>query len=268
MGVEEPLTVVTARVTATESQWAKDLGSGNASAGIRRAIRAAHELQKTGTTAQPDARLSQLLEQALKLAHGLEAAAAADVTSTPSGAGWMPKPTGDLILEFHRLMPGVALAMPQGLMVWGKGESGSGASLSVDVAGDLLALSDLACDADAEVVLDGVGGVAALIDVLSQAHHLARLAVAKGRPVSSAMAECPALKLRVRPADAEGLAVIELAGATIRLPGLAFLQLWSESTSLLARLVAQSAEQRHSLEQLVSPQRTPAVAWERSHGDS
>jgi len=83
MGTEEPLTVVTARVTATESQWAKDLGSGNASAGIRRAIRAAHQLHETGTKAQPDARLSQLLEHALKQAHNLEAAAAADVTSTP-----------------------------------------------------------------------------------------------------------------------------------------------------------------------------------------
>lgn len=265
MGVDEPLTVVTARVTATEAQWAKELGSNNASAGIRRAIRAAYELQKTGATAQPDARLSQLLEQALKLAHGLEAAAAADVTSTPSGAGWMPRPSGDLILEFHRIAPGVALAMPQGVMVWGQGEGGSGASLSVDAAADQVALSDLARDADAEVALDGIGGIAALVDALGQAHHLARLAAAKGKPITGVMAECPALKLRVRPADADGLAVIELADATIRLSGLAFLQLWSECTALLSRLVAQSAEQRHSLEGLL--QNRPVVAGARSHGE-
>lgn len=264
MGTEEPLTVVTARVTATESQWAKDLGSGNASAGIRRAIRAAHQLQETGTTAQPDARLSQLLEQALKLAHGLEAAAAADVTSTPSGAGWMPNPTGALILQFHQLMPGALLAMPQGLMVWGKGQGDAEAGLSIDLAQGLVAITDLARDEDVEVSIDGTADLAAVVDTLAEAHHQARLAAAKGEAISTAVAECPALRLRVRPDNGHGLAVVEVAGASIRLHGLAFLQLMAEASSLLARSVARSVDRRHGLEQLLKP---VPLAGSRSHGE-
>lgn len=265
MGTEEPLTVVTARVTATEARMAKDLGSGNSSAGIRRALRAAHQLHETGTTAQPDVRLSTLLEQALKLAHGLEAAAAACVTSTPSGAGWAPRPTGDLILQFHELMPGALLAMPQGLMVWGKGQGDAGAGLSIDLGQGLATITDPAREEDAGVAIDGIADLAAVVDTIGEAHHQARLAAAEGKPIASAVAECPALRLRVRPDDGHGLAVIELAGASIRLHPLSFLQLMAEAAALLAREVARSVDQRQALEALV-PQR-PVVLGERSHGE-
>lgn len=265
MGTEEPLTVVTARVTATESQWAKDLGSGNASAGIRRAIRAAHQLHETGTKAQPDARLSQLLEHALKLAHGLEAAAAADVISTPSGTGWMPKPTRDLILQFHDLMPEALLAMPGGVMAWGKGPGGDAASLVIDAQNGQIGLADAGNPENVMVPLEGLGDLAAIADTLAQAHHQARLASAKGKPITSAVAECPGLQLRIRPADAEGLAVVEVGGGAIRMHPLAYMQLLAEVHSLLARGIARSVEQRQGLEALM-PQR-PVVAGERSHGE-
>ena len=80
------------------------------------------------------------------------------------------------------------------------------------------------------------------------------------------MANCPALQMRIRPVDADGLAAIELAGTTIRLRGLTYLQLLAETTALLARTVAQSFADRQQLEGLLE-QPAPAVSWERSHGE-
>lgn len=263
---DETLTeLVSTRATAEDRDFLVELGAGSPSRGMRRAIRLVRQLQQTGSTAQPDARLSQLLEQALKLAHGLEAAADADVSSSPSGAGWMPNPTADLILQFHQLMPGALLAMPQGLMVWGKGQGDAEAGLSIDLGQGLVTITDLARDEDAGVAIDGTADLAAIADTLAQGHHQARLAAAKGKPIASAVAECPALRLRVRPDDGHGLAVIELAGAVIHLHPLAYLQLVAEASSLLAREVARSVDQRHGLEQLL--QTRPVVAGARSHGE-
>ena len=61
------------------------------------------------------------------------------------------------------------------------------------------------------------------------------------------------------------MAVIELAGASIRLHPLAFLQLMAEASSLLAREVARSVDQRHGLEALL--QTRPVIAGARSHGE-
>ena len=96
--------VVSARLTPAEAEHAKTLGSGSASAGVRRSLRLSSTI--SGATTNGAARLSQLLEQALPLAHGLEQVAAADVVAATSGACWMPRPTAGLLLEFRRVAPG------------------------------------------------------------------------------------------------------------------------------------------------------------------
>jgi hypothetical protein len=250
MANDEELKVASVRLTHGETAHAQQLGGGSVSAGIRRSLRLSY--QQAG--AQGSARLAALLEQIVP----------ADVITTPSGAGWMPDPSADLILQFRRMAPGAVLAMPNGLMAWGIGESGSDCSLSIDVAADLVAICDLARDSDAVAPLDGVAGVAALVDLLSQVHHLARLSAATGTPVGGAMAACSAMRMRVKPVDADGLAVIELAGASIRLNALAFLQMQAEATALLSRLVAQSVSDRQQLEHLL--QHRP-IAGVRSHGE-
>jgi len=250
MANDEELKVASVRLTHGETAHAQQLGGGSVSAGIRRSLRLSY--QQAG--AQGSARLAALLEQVVP----------ADVITTPSGAGFMANPSADLILQFRRMAPGTVLAMPNGLMVWGIGESGSDCSLSIDVAADMVAICDVARDTDAITPLDGVAGVAALVDLLSQVHHLARLSAATGTPVGGAMAACSAMQMRIKPVDADGLAVIELAGATIRLHGLAFLQMQAEVTALLSRLVAQSVSDRQQLEQLLQPS---PIAGVRSHGE-
>lgn len=178
----------------------------------------------------------------------------------------MANPSADLILQFRRMAPGAVLAMPTALLVWGVSETGSDCNLGIDVAADSVGICDLARDADAVTPLDGVDGVAALVDTFHQAHYLARQAAATGIPVGSVVATCPALQMRIRPVDADGLAVIELAGATIRLRGLTYLQLLAESTALLARSSAQFDWHRQQLEGLLE-QSAPAVCWERSYGE-
>jgi len=258
---DEPLQSLPSRVSEDEIQTAEQLGGGNRSRGVRRAL----QLAAKGAGARPSAKLSQLLEEALKQAHNLEAAAAADVSAGPSGAGWMPKPTPDLILQFHQLMPDALLAMPSGLMVWGQGPGGDECSLVIDSQNGQSGLADAGSLENVMVGIDGVGDLAAIADVLAQAHHRARLATAQGKPITSVVATCPALSLRVRPCDNGGLAVIELAGASIRLHPLAFMQLLAEMHALLAREIAKSVDQRQSLEQLL-PVR-PVVVGERSHGE-
>lgn len=258
---DEPLQSLPSRVSDDEMKTAEQLGGGNRSRGVRRAL----QLAAKGAGARPSAKLSQLLEEALKQAHNLEAAAAADVSAAPSGAGWMPKPTPDLILQFHELMPGAVLAMPTGVMAWGKGPGGDECSLVIDAANGQLGLADAGNPENVMVPLDGLADLAAIADCLAQAHHQARLAAAQGKPITTALAACPELQLRIRPADAKGMAVIMLAGAAIHMPPLVFLQLMAEASSLLAREVARSVDQRQSLEQLL-PVR-PVLIGERSHGD-
>ena len=178
----------------------------------------------------------------------------------------MANPSADLILQFHRMAPGAVLATPTALLVWGVSETGSDCNLGIDVAADSVGICDLARDADAVTPLDGGAGVAALVDTFHQAHYLARQAAATGIPVGSVVANCPAMQMRIRPVDADGLAAIELAGTTIRLRGLTYLQLLAETTALLARSAAQFDWHRQQLEGLL---RQPAadLAWQRTHGE-
>lgn len=241
---------------------ARVIGGGNQTRGVL-------ELMQRGLAAMEghgnEAMQLPVEDLAAVLAHRLKEERRTGATSTPSGGGWMSNPTGDLILQFHQLMPGAMLAMPHGVTAWGEGQAkGSEAMLSLDLAQGVLSITDLSRNDDAEVEIDGVGDLAAIADTLAQAHHQARRAAAKGKPISTAASECPALQLRIRPADEQGLAVVELAGAAIRLHPLVFLQLLAEVYSLLAREIARSVDQRQALEALV-PQR-PEVAWERSHG--
>jgi hypothetical protein len=261
---DELTEVVSARLTPAEAEHAKQLGSGSASAGVRRSLRLSSTI--SGATTHGAARLSQLLEQALPLAHGLEQVAAADVVAATSGAAWMPRPTAGLLLEFRRLAPGSVLALPNGVLAFGADTAGADSVLAIDLAAGQFAITELGQAAEHAVPIEGAGAVAAVCDALSMAHHLARQAVAEGRPLATAVAECPALQLRIHAADQQGQAVIEVAGSVIRLHPLAFMELLAECHCLLARTVAQSFADRQQLEGLLE-QPAPAVSWERSHGE-
>ncbi|MCP9905497.1 hypothetical protein KBY85_15335 [Cyanobium sp. BA5m-10] len=261
---DELTEVVSARLTPAEAEHAKTLGSGSASAGVRRSLRLSSTI--SGATTHGAARLSQLLEQALPLAHGLEQVAAADVVAATSGAAWMPRPTAGLLLEFRRLAPGSVLALPHGVLAFGTDPAGADSVLAIDLEAGQFAVTALGQAAEHAVQIDGAGAVAAICDAMATAHHLARLAVVEGRPISTAVAECPALKLRIHAADQQGQAVIEVAGSVIQLHPLGFLELMAECHCLLARTVAQSFADRQQLEGLLE-QPSPAVSWQRTHGE-
>jgi len=264
MADNELTEVVSARLTPAEAEHAKALGSGSASAGVRRSLRLSSTI--SGATGPGAARLSQLLEQALPLAHGLEQVTAADVVAATSGAAWMPRPDAGLILEFRRLAPAGVLATPAGVLAFGAGAGGADSVLAIDLAAGQLAVTELGQAADRAVAIDGAGAVAAIADALAMAHHLARLAVAEGRPLATAVAECPALDLRIHAADHQGHAVVEVAGSAIRIHPLAFMELLAECHCLLARTVAQSFADRQQLEGLLE-QPAADLAWQRTHGE-
>lgn len=267
MGQNPALTrLVSCRVSKADDAFLSQIGGGSTTTGIRKAIGIAKQANRTGGIGMAASSLGDVLRQVAAQLDAADAARAADVTSTPSGAGWLPQPSPELIISFHELMPGAVLAMPTGLMAWGKGPGGDEASLVVDAQNGQLGLADAGNPENAMVPLEGLADLAAIADALAQAHHQARLAAAKDKPISSAVAECPGLQLRIRPADAEGLAVVEVSGAAIRLHPIAFMQLLAEVHALLAREIAKSVDQRQSLEQLL-PVR-PVLIGKRSHGES
>jgi hypothetical protein len=266
MGQDPALTrLVSCRVSKADDAFLSQIGGGSSSTGIRKAIGIAKQANRTGGIGMAASSVGDVLRQVAAQLDAADAARAADVTSTPSGAGWLPQPSPELIIGFHEAMPTAVLAMPTGLMAWGKGPGGEECSLVVDAANGQLGLADAGNPTNVMVPLEGLADLAAIADALAQAHHLARLAAAQGKPIISAVAKCPGLQLQIRPADAKGMAVIEVAGAAIQMPPLVFLQLMAEASSLLAREVARSVDQRQSLEQLL-PVR-PVLVGERSHGE-
>lgn len=266
MGQDPALTrLVSCRVSKADDAFLSQIGGGSSSTGIRKAIGIAKQANRTGGIGMAASSIGDVLRQVAAQLDADAAARAADVTSTPSGAGWLPQPSPELIIGFHEAMPTAVLAMPTGLMGWGKGTGGDEASLVIDAANAQLGLADAGNHENVVVALEGLADLAAVVDTLARAHHQARLAAAKGKPIATAMAVCPALRLRVRPDDGHGLAVVELDGAEIRLHPLAFLQLMAEASSLLAREVARSVDQRHGLEVLL--QSRPVVAGARTHGE-
>lgn len=266
MGQNRALTkLVSCRVSKEDDDFLASIGGGSSSTGIRKAIGIARQANRTGGIGLAAMSTGDVLRQIAAQIDAAEAASAADVISSPTGAGWLAKPNPETIVEFHELMPAALLAMPGGVMAWGKGPGGDECSLVIDAQNGQLGLADAGNPENVMVPLEGLGDLAAVVDTFAQAHHQARLAAAQGKPITSAVAECRDLQLRIRPADGEGLAVIELAGASIRLHPLAFMQLLAEVHSLLAREIARSVDERQGLEQLL--QTRPVVAGARSHGE-
>jgi len=263
---EEPLQPLPCRAAPDEYETARLLGGGNLSRGVRIALQIAKQHRLTGASRMAGAvTASQLIAELLPVVRDLEAAAAADVVGTPSGAVFVADPSGALILQTRRATGAHVVATPRGLMVFGSGPAGSDAALALDMEGGQLAITDLAAADESVAGLD-LPALAAVVDLIGEAHRQAREAFAKGMPPASARATCPALQLDVQPVANTGNAIIRLAGQSLEIRPLVFLQLLAETASLLAREVARSVADRQQLEGLLE-QPSPAVSWERSHGE-
>ena len=264
---EEPLQPLPCRAAPDEHETARLLGGGNLSRGVRVALQIAKQHRLTGASRMAGAvTASQLIAELLPIVRDLEAAAAADVVGTPSGAVFVADPSGALILQTRRATGAHVVTTPRGLMVFGSGPAGSDTALALDMEAGQLAITDLAAADDSVAGLD-LPALAAMVDLIGEAHRQAREAIAKGKHPASARASCSALQLEIRPVTESGNAAIHFAGQMLEIRPLVFLQLLAETAALLAREVARSVADRQRLEALVSTTPTPAVSWERTHGE-
>lgn len=269
MGVDEPLTVMTARVdTADERKvkaMAKQLGLRSVSAVIRNCIRNEYQRLAEGVSASPPAsdRLRAIAAEVAQLEQ--ERA----VIGSSSGAGLLLAPSAELIAQVRKeLCPGV-IATPTGFLAYGQDPVGNESVLTVDLKVGEIAMAN----ADGEEVKQPLDlpMTAALAGMVSLAVSAAQELGAQGRsPRKADPVTHRGLGLTVWAAHPDdGHARIQLGGLEQRMHGLVLLQLVAELHSLVARATAEQLEIRQGLEKLMATPDTkaPALSWSRSHGE-
>lgn len=269
MGVDEPLTVMTARVETEDERKVKAMAERlelrSVSAVIRHCIRTEYQRLAEGVAASPPAsdRLRAIAAEVAELEQ--ERA----VIATTSRAGFLPRPSAELIAQVRKDLRPAVIATPTGPLVWGQDTVGNESVLTVDLANSEIAMAN----ADGEEVkapLD-LPTLTSLAVLVSGRIGAATELAAQGRsPRKAEPATHRGIALTVWPAHPDdGHARIKLGGLEQRMHGLVLHQLAAELHALVACAFAEQLEIRQGLEKLMAPPDTkaPALSWSRSHGD-